>query len=111
MLDVVDIKSKVKNKEIEFYLLNDNIYCLNNNTLESVSVGSIYNQKNLDNYFIINLDKEKIDYILLDTWNSTKKLSVQELNELVNKYISDILKERMEYFDNLAKEDMYNEGE
>lgn len=110
MLDVVDIKSKVKNKEIEFYLLKDNIYCKDNNTLESVNVGNIYSQKNAEKYFTINLNQEVIEFILSDTWNNTKKLSAQELNELVNKYINDILKERIEGFNNSIIEDMHNEG-
>ena len=40
MIDIVDIKSKVKNKELKFYLLDGNIYCKNTKTGESVIVGS-----------------------------------------------------------------------
>lgn len=38
--DIVDIKLKVKNKELEFYLLDGNIYCKNNKTQEIIIVGS-----------------------------------------------------------------------
>lgn len=37
MIDIVDIKSKVKNKELEFYLSNGCIYCKNVKTEETVN--------------------------------------------------------------------------
>ncbi len=39
-LDIIDIKSKVKNKELKFYLLNGNIYCKNLKSDENIIVGS-----------------------------------------------------------------------
>lgn len=57
MIDIVDIKSKVKSKELEFYLLDGNIYC-KNKIGESVLVGS-YQEIVINNNGIIIREKGK----------------------------------------------------
>ena len=56
MIDIVDIKSKVKNKELKFYLLDGNIYCKNIKTGESVIVGS-YKEIEVNNKGMIIREK------------------------------------------------------
>lgn len=41
-MDVVDLKAKVKNKEINFFLNDGYIYCKNNKTEEIAIVGNYY---------------------------------------------------------------------
>lgn len=41
-MDVVDLKTKVKNKEINFFLNDGYIYCKNNKTEEIAIVGNYY---------------------------------------------------------------------
>ena len=104
MIDVVDIKAKVKNKEIEFYLFNDNIYCKNNNTEEIIIVGNIDEQKGdiYNYYFALNLSQKEIDFILYDTWNKNKKLSKEELKKIVSSYLKYLLKDKIEDFNLLG---------
>lgn len=58
MIDIVNIKSRVKNKELQFYLLDGYIYCKNIKTEESVIVGS-YKETVIDSHGIIIREKGK----------------------------------------------------
>ena len=65
MLDIVDLKSRVKNKEIEFYIQNGFIYCKNIQTEESVIVGE-YQEIIITKDKLIMTQGAKVMFSILD---------------------------------------------
>lgn len=57
-IDIVDIKNKVKNNELEFYIKDGIIYCKDKNTEEIVSVGK-YTEIKINNNGIIIVENGK----------------------------------------------------
>lgn len=48
--------------------------------------------------FTVTLSQKEIDFILYDTFNKNKKLSKDELNNIVVQYLSDCVRDNIEHF-------------